>query len=315
MNQVTILQTGGASCASASARKEKTMSCSKLFFALACGVALAGSTLQAQEAKSPPKFDVIHGPAKAQMETIAQVDLPAGYVFLNGKDYRSLKKAEGDPISGHEMGVIASTNDTWSVLFEFSATGYIKDDDKDSLNADKLLASIKEGTAEANKERVKAGKPTIEVIGWEIPPKYDSTTHNLEWAIRGAVEGRPILNYNTRLLGRKGVMEVVLVVEPDQLAATLPTFRSLLSGYSFQTGQSYAEFRPGDKIAKYGLGALVIGGATVGAAKLGLLTGLLVFLKKGWKLIIVAFAAGATFLKKLFNKMTGRGKNSDSTEP
>ena len=39
--------------------------------------------------------------------------------------------------------------------------------------------------------------------------------------------------------------------------------------------------------------ALVVGGAAVGAAKLGLLTGLLVFLKKGWKLLVFAIAAVA----------------------
>jgi uncharacterized membrane-anchored protein len=80
----------------------------------------------------------------------------------------------------------------------------------------------------------------------------------------------------------------------------------LLAGYSYQTGNSYAEFRPGDKIAKYGLGALVLGGAAVGAAKLGLFTWLLVFLKKGWKLVVVAFVAVVSFFKKLFAR---RGTN------
>ena len=97
-------------------------------------------------------------------------------------------------------------------------------------------------------------------------------------------------------------MEVVLIVDPESLPATLPTFKELMAGYSFQTGNSYAEYRPGDKVAKYGLAALVVGGAAVGAAKLGLFTGLLVFLKKGWKLAVVGLAAVATFFKKLFAK-------------
>jgi uncharacterized membrane-anchored protein len=169
-----------------------------------------------------------------------------------------------------------------------------------------MLDQIKRGNAEANKERVRAGNPPIEVVGWELPPKYNDVSHNLEWAIRGTVEGRPLLNYNTRMLGRTGVMQVVLVLKPEQLSETLPTFRDLLAGYAYQTGHSYAEFRPGDKVAKYGLGALVVGGAAVGAAKLGLFAWLAVFLKKGWKLVVVAFAAAATFIKKLFGKLTGR---------
>ena len=146
-------------------------------------------------------------------------------------------------------------------------------------------------------------------MGWDVPPKYDETTHNLEWAVRGQCEGRQILNYNTRLLGRKGVIGAVLIVEPESLPETLPTMRNLLTKFSFSSGETYAEYRPGDKIAKYGLGALVVGGAAVGAAKLGLFAWLAVFLKKGWKLVVVAAAAVASFFKKLFT-----GKSTAKTE-
>lgn len=272
-----------------------------------CLLVMGTWALQAQSAK--PKLNFVKGPAKASLGSSAKIDIPAGYFFLDGKDYRTLLKAQGEPASGGELGLLAPTNDEFSVIFQFSDVGYVKDDDKNNLNADKLLASIKRGTAEANKQREQAGRAPIEVVGWEFPPKYDSETHNLEWAVRASIAGRPLLNYNTRLLGRKGVMEVVLVVRPDQLNETLPSFRNLLTGYSFQTGETYAEYRPGDKVAKYGLGALVLGGAAVGAAKLGLFAWLAVFLKKGWKLVVIAFAAVASFFKKLF---TGRSRSQQS---
>jgi uncharacterized membrane-anchored protein len=104
-------------------------------------------------------------------------------------------------------------------------------------------------------------------------------------------------------------MEVVLVVQPDRLAETLPKFRELLTGYAFQTGQTYAEYRPGDKLAKYGLGALVVGGAAVGAAKLGAFVWLAVFFKKAFKLIIIAFVAVLAFLKQILAKLSGRGND------
>ena len=285
----------------------KRMFYSRLLLMATFCLAFANLELQGQDSQAKPKFNLLRGPTKAPLGKVAQVDLPIGYVFLDGKDYQKLLRAEGEPVSGNELGLMRATNENWSVVFEFSDIGYVKDDEKDKLDPDKLLASIRRNNDEANKERVRAGNPPLEVIGWEIPPKYDATTHNLEWAIRGAVEGQPILNYNTRLLGRKGVMEVVLIVKPDQLTETLPTFRNLLAGYSFQTGNSYAEYRPGDKIAKYGLGALVVGGAAVGAAKLGLFTWLLVFIKKAWKLVVVAFVAVVSFLKKIF---TGRSSSA-----
>jgi uncharacterized membrane-anchored protein len=282
------------------------MSYLKLSLLAACSVALASSPLQAQVSNSRPKLDFLKGPARAQLESVAQIEVPQGFIFLDGKGTRALMKAEGEPVSNHEMGLLMPTNHHWSVMFDFSDIGYVKDDDKDKLDADKLLEAIKRGTAEANKERARAGHAPLEIVGWEVPPKYNAENHNLEWAIRATSEGQPILNYNTRVLGRKGVMEVVLIVEPDRLPATLPQFRELLAGYAFQTGQNYAEFHSGDKVAKYGLAALVVGGAAAGAAKLGLFAWLAIFLKKGWKLVVVAFAAIAAAVKKLFTRLTGR---------
>jgi len=290
------------------------MSYFKLLVSTMCGLALAGAALASDSTAAKPKLNVLHGPAKAQLESIAQIDVPSGYAFLDGKGTRAIMKASGEPTSGNELGFLRPTNAHWSVLFEFADIGYVKDDDKDKLDADKLLASIKRGTEEANKERVRAGYAPLEIVGWEVPPKYDAVTHNLEWAIRATSEGRPILNYNTRLLGRKGVMEVVLIIEPDALQETLPTFRELLAGYSFQSGNKYAEYRQGDKVAKYGLAALVVGGAAVGAAKLGLFTALLVFLKKGWKLVVVALAAVAAFLKKILATIFGRRNETIARE-
>jgi uncharacterized membrane-anchored protein len=95
-------------------------------------------------------------------------------------------------------------------------------------------------------------------------------------------------------------MEIVLVCEPDNLQTTLPEFRSVMAKHSFQTGETYAEYKSGDKVAKYGLAALVVGGAAVGAAKLGLFAWLAVALKKFWKFIIVGVVAVGAAIKKLF---------------
>jgi len=266
-----------------------------LMLALTC---VASAVVAQDKDSNRPKG--ITGPGKGAMLDVAQIDVPAGYEFFDGKATRAFMKAVGEPVSGQEVGLLMPTNGDFTVFFEFNSVGYVKDDDKDKLDANKLLDSIKRGTEAGNKERVKAGNPPLEIIGWDMPPRYDEKTHNLEWSIRAKSAGEEILNYNTRLLGRKGVMEVVLVVDPENLQATLPLFRQALTGYSFQGGQSYAEYRSGDKVAKYGLAALVVGGAAVGAAKLGLFAGLLVFLKKAWKLVVLAIAAIAASIKKLF---------------
>lgn len=270
------------------------------------GLLLIASSLCAQDAKQKKEVDVLYGPATAKLGVIAQIELPAGFAFLDGKTTRALMKASGEPTSGREQGFIRPTNAQWSVIFEFNDVGYVKDDDKDKLNAAKLLKSYQDGTAEQNKEREAVGRPPMIIVGWEQEPRYDPVTHNLTWAIRATSGGEPFLNYNTRLLGRKGVMEVVLICDPNDLPTTLPTFQGLLANHKFMTGESYAEYRAGDKIAKYGLGALVLGGAAVGAAKLGMLAWVLPLLKKIWVFIVAAVVAAANFFKRLFNRVTGK---------
>jgi uncharacterized membrane-anchored protein len=268
-------------------------------------------TRAANKSADPPelpgggKIKWTKGPAKADIGSIAEMDLKEGYVFTDGDGARLLLESMGNLTSGSELGFLAPASLDWFAIFRFAEEGYVKDDDKDKLDADKLLKSLKAGTEEANKERKRRGFPSLTLTGWEQTPAYDLETHNLGWAIRGESEGTPIVNYNTRILGRKGVMSVNLVVAPDKLAATLPEFKTLLGNYNYKAGERYAEYRQGDKLAKYGLTALVLGGAAVGAAKLGLFAWLAVFIKKAWKLVVLAVVGVGAFVKRV---LFGRDK-------
>jgi uncharacterized membrane-anchored protein len=175
----------------------------------------------------------------------------------------------------------------------------VKDEERDKLDADAILTNIKEGTAAGNEERKKRGWASINIVGWEQQPKYDPASNNLTWAIRGQSGDDQIVNFNTRILGREGVMEVALVCDPPQLAGVLPTSQKILGDYSFNQGKRYAEFRQGDKMAAYGLAALITGGTVAAAAKSGLLAKLLKVLAKFG--IFIAAGAAALF-KKLFGK-------------
>ena len=274
--------------------------CSRIAFL----IALCASPLWAQD---KPSFDFkeLQGPTTAQLGGFAEIQVPTGYSFVDGKTVRTLMEASGQLVSENVVGSIGPTNADWSVIFYFEDIGYVKDNDKDKLDADKLLKDFKAGTEQANAYRKKHGSPPIYVTGWLLPPRYNSETHNLEWAIKGTCEGEELLNYDTRLLGRKGVMSVKLIVDPKDFQTTFPVFTNLMAGYKFSSGQTYAEYKPGDKVAKYGLGALVLGGAAVGAAKLGLFAALAAFFKKGWKLVVIGLVAIAAAAKKILNKITG----------
>jgi uncharacterized membrane-anchored protein len=260
-------------------------------------------TAKTNDAESAgPKINWQKGPTTGRLGQVAEVKVPAGFMFADAADTKVLMEAMQNPLSGTELGFLSPTNMDWFIVFEFSAVGYVKDDEKDKLDANAVLESLRKGTEAGNKERKKRGWAELTITGWEIPPRYDNETHNLEWATRLESLGKPGVNYNTRILGRRGVMSATMVADPEVLAATVPVFKSLLKDYTYVGGERYAEDRQGDQIAKYGLTALMVGGAAAVAAKSGLLKGL-------WKIIVVAAVAIGAFIKKLM------GKGDDSRRP
>ena len=152
----------------------------------------------------------------------------------------------------------------------------------------------------------------MEILGWSFQPQYDQQINALEWAILAQMQqsGSQVINYNTRLLGRRGVMEVVVATDPELLTTSIANFKSLVPGYQFSTGEKYAEFKEGDHIAEYGLAALITGGAAAVAAKKGWLAAIGVFLLKMWKLLVVGVVAVGAGFRKFFK----RGGN-DTPQP
>jgi hypothetical protein len=93
---------------------------------------------------------------------------------------------------------------------------------------------------------------------------------NHGWCLRGE-DNTLVVNYAIRLLRRRGVRHAVLVTDPARLTADVAEFKTALAGYTFVTGERYSEFRAGDRVAEYGLAALVLGGAAAVATKGGFL--------------------------------------------
>jgi len=264
------------------------------FTFLACVIAIPSLAAAQNEPDNPlSQIDWQTHPEKGKLGRIAEVAIPEGFLFAGARDTRKLMEMMQNPTNGSELGFLAPEDISWFIVFEFDDVGYVKDDEKDDLDADAMLKAIRAGTKAGNKERRKRGWPEMTILGWEEQPHYDPVTQNLVWAIRAESEGEEGLNYNTRRLGRKGVMSIALVLGPEGLASTLDGFNAAMKGFTFVPGETYAEFRSGDKIAQYGLTALVTGGAVAVAAK----TGLLKWLWKGIVLVVIAIGA---FFKRLF---------------
>ncbi len=243
---------------------------------------------------------------KAKVGSMAEVAIPKGWRFTDGNGTRSLLKMYGNLPGDSELGMLTTEGHGPWVIFEFDDSGYVKDDEKNELDADAMLKSLKEGQEIGNERRREMGLEELQLLGWAVPPRFNDKTKNLEWALRIGSKNGQSINYSTRLLGRNGVMEVDLVCGPEEMDTLVPQYQSIIAGFQYVTGNSYAEYREGDKVAKYGLTALVAGGAAVAAGKMGLFAKLGGIFAKMGKAVIVVIAGIGIALKSLIGKLFGK---------
>jgi uncharacterized membrane-anchored protein len=242
------------------------------------------------------------GPTTVKLGNRATLNVPDGYAFLGAAGSRSLNDILHNPPVNGDQYTLAPKTLNWIAFFAYEDIGYVKDNDK--LDPDAILQSYRDGTAEGNKERKSRGWDELNILGWSAKPEYDTQIKSLAWSIllEDAENHKHIVNYNTRLLGRRGVMDVTLVTAPEKLTASIDDFKATLPGFQYAPGESYAEYRPGDRVAEYGLAALITGGALAVAAKKGLFTVIGGFLVAAWKFVLAGFVALSAWFKNLFKK-------------
>ena len=249
------------------------------------------------------------GPATVKIGSVAEYRLAEGQHFVGRDSLETFFKLTRNFYSDKELGVVIDPSG-WMLFFDFADVGYVKDEDKDKLDGDKLMASMRKNQLAANEERRKQGWDEMKLQGWATAPHYDEKTHNLTWALKlssSQDEYKSVwINESIRLLGRGGYMNVTLVADPEEYASASQATATLLAGnFNYVTGQRYAEWKKGDKIAAVGLSALVLGGGAAVAAKMGLFAKFGALLAKMGKAVILVIAAIGAGIVKLFKKISG----------
>ena len=292
---------------------------SLLFFILAICVALpaqasskAASVQDRQSAMAALEAAIVQGPAVIDLHQQATLNLPAGYIFMPSPQVNYLLEAQGNELDDGFVGMIApANNDDWAVMVTYLPDGYVSDADAAKLNPDQLLKDLRAGAAQNAAHRHSMGQPGLNVVGWVNAPAYDTQTHKLTWTLEGSVENdeasEHFANYNMKVLGREGLFSVTLASSASAIATYKPMADSLLANIQFNPGKRYADFNAStDKVATYGLAALVTG---VVAKKAGVLAVIGLALAKGAKLIMIAVLGGLAALK---NMLTGRRKKGEA---
>lgn len=244
----------------------------------------------------------------------ATLKLPSGQGFIPVPAASRLMRAMGNQADERLLGLVVPLDDApWMMVVKYEKSGYIKDDDAKEWNADDLYKSLQEGTEAGNEERRKSGIAEIEMTGWVEKPTYLASGHQLLWSVgikdkRGTNADQGI-NYNTYVLGREGYISMNLITDRQLIEQLKPVAQGLLSALEFNGGKKYADFNVStDKVAEYGLAALITG---VAAKKLGLLAVIAAFFAKFIKVILLVGAGALYGVKKWLG---GKKNNEDENE-
>lgn len=247
-------------------------------------------------------------------DSLATLQVPAEWRFIGPEGSRRLlEDAWGNP-EGSADGVLGMlvpsavsplADSGWAVVITYDEDGYVNDEDAGSIDFAELLEDMQESTEAENKERVKEGYDRVTLVGWAETPTYDSASHKLYWAKELAFGGAPnhTLNYNVRVLGRRGVLVLNAVSGMPQLAMVKQDMQTVIGFVNFNEGHRYTDFVEGkDKVAAYGIAGIVAGTL---AAKAGFFKVILAALVAAKKLLIAGAVALFVWLKRFF---AGRGK-------
>jgi uncharacterized membrane-anchored protein len=239
---------------------------------------------------------------------LATLNLPKTFRYLDPKETDLVLTTWGNPPGNTTLGMLvpAGTSvfaaESWAVVIQYDEDGHVDDEDAAKIDYAKMLRDLQRQTRDDNEERTEAGYEPIELVGWAETPSYDSLTHKLYWAkdLRFGSEGGHTLNYNIRVLGRRGVLILNAVATMEQLQPVKAGMANVITFVDFNEGHRYGDFVAGrDKVAKYGIAALVAGGI---AAKAGFFKVLFAGILALKKVLIVAVVAAGVWLKRLLGR-------------
>ncbi len=202
---------------------------------------------------------------------IATIKLPEQYEYLAPEDANKLLvSAWGNPKREDTQGLIVSTNHSllgpngWAVVVRYSGDGHVREADAEAeeLHYDDIIKALQKQTDDQSAERFKNGYSSISLLGWAEMPSYNTQLHEYTLAKELAVLGNPetTLNYNIRMLTRRGVLDLNAVASMHDFNQVKTETEQLAGLTEIAVGQSYSDFdRNHDPIAGYTVTEMVTG--------------------------------------------------------
>jgi uncharacterized membrane-anchored protein len=236
---------------------------------------------------------------------IGTINVPKEFRYLDAKQSAFvLHEVWGNPLDTTTLGMLVpahlklTSQDSWAFIITYDEMGYVKDDDADEIDYEELLEEMRTDMVEANEHRKLEGYDPITLVGWASEPYYDTDKKVLHWAkeLKFGEGETNTLNYNVRMLGRKGVLVLNAVGYMDQLQDVKNNIPSVTASFAFGDGNKYSDFDPEiDEVAAWTIGGLVAGKVL---AKAGIFALVLKNIKLIGLALVGLFSAGWKFFKR-----------------
>lgn len=244
----------------------------------------------------------------------AELNIAPGFKFLGAEQSRFvLENLWNNPKDETVLGMIVPegnnpySDSSYSFIVSYDDMGYVKDEDAKDVDYADMMKKWQDAEPQDNKDRAAQGFRPVHVVGWATQPYYDEKQKVLHWAREAKFgdDSLNTLNYEVRVLGRKGVLSLTAISTMRELPLVNKDIDKMLSMASFTPGNTYADHTSNDKIAAYTVGGLVAG--TI-LTKVGFWA----ILAKFAKLIVVGIVGAFYAVRKW---LTGKGRKKDELAP
>ena len=231
--------------------------------------------------------EVAHTMLPASNSTLSEMP---GFKIVLGQDAKRLRQiVDGRADNSVEADSYKFDSES-EVLFQWIPAGYVHDNDWGQIDADELLAQIRQGDEKANAERSAKGARTLTTIGWRQKPNFNHDTKTVSWAIDGISDtGERLVNAVALKLGRYGFERMVWIATPDAMNGS-NDLAVAERAHQFNVGHRYVDYVPStDRSAEYGIAGLVAGAMGVKVLKAAGAGALIVALKKFGVVLLLPF--------------------------
>lgn len=247
------------------------------------------------------------------------IELTQDQEILIGEEAARYDYLTGGIESPETEAIVWSATDDSQIFITFFDVGYVTEEDWEKVNPADFMKQMMEIQESANAEREQVGYSPFYIAGWRQEPTFDPMQHTAFWATDLSDPEGTWVNAVALRLSRDGYHHIIWSGGTDSFVSAETTLGGLLASHQYDSGHRYDEYVDGDPHSDTSIGQLAAAamGVDIGAiGAAGVIGAAILFLKKGWVIVIPVVAGIVAWMRRRKRKaVTATGTPPDSTPP